>query len=217
LPLPRRPAARPCIRVRFLAENPAFVEACADNELVFVGPPADVMAMMGDKIAAKQAMRRAEVPTVPGDDGATTLDKARGAAGELGYPILLKASAGGGGKGMRLVQGPDEIEDAFSTAASEAQAAFGVATLYVEGAGRRAMSRSRCSVTLRNVLTRRRECSIQRRHQKLIQESRRWRWTPRAARRWRPQQRVRAGRSGTETRARSSFCSAPTGASTSSS
>ena len=101
----------------FLAENPAFVEACVDNELVFVGPPADVMAMMGDKISAKQAMRAADVPTVPGTEGETTVAEARQAADEMGYPILLKASAGGGGKGMRLVHSPDAIEDAFSAAA----------------------------------------------------------------------------------------------------
>ena len=158
----------------FLAENPAFVEACVDNDLVFVGPPADVMATMGDKIAAKQAMRSAEVPTVPGDDGATTLAQARAAAGELGYPILLKASAGGGGKGMRLVDGPDELEDAFSTAASEAQAAFGDATLYVEKAlvpARHVEIQVLCD-DFGNVLTLgERECSIQRRHQKLIEES----------------------------------------------
>jgi len=88
----------------FLAENPAFVEACVANDLVFVGPPADVMATMGDKISAKRAMRAAGVPTVPGTEGATTLAEARAAAAETGFPILLKASAGGGGKGMRLVR-----------------------------------------------------------------------------------------------------------------
>src|ERR1044072_7567427 len=109
----------------FLAENPAFVEACVENDLVFVGPPADVMAMMGDKISAKQAMRKADVPTVPGTEGETSVDQARRAADEMGYPILLKASACGGGDGMRLVQSPDAIEDAFGAAAAEAQAAFG--------------------------------------------------------------------------------------------
>src|SRR3954469_10270841 len=118
----------------FLAENPAFVEACVDNDLVFVGPPADVMAMMGDKISAKQAMRRAEVPTVPGPEGETTVAEARRAADEMGYPILLKASAGGGGKGMRLVKSADGIADAFGAAAAEAQAAFGDPRLYVEKA-----------------------------------------------------------------------------------
>src|SRR5438477_1962016 len=87
----------------FLAENPAFVEACVDNDLVFVGPPAHVMTTMGDKIAARQAMKAADVPTVPGTEGATSVTAARAAAELLGFPVLLKASAGGGGKGMRLV------------------------------------------------------------------------------------------------------------------
>jgi acetyl-CoA carboxylase biotin carboxylase subunit len=158
----------------FLAENPAFVEACVDNDIVFVGPPADVMAMMGDKISAKQAMRSADVPTVPGTEGETSVDEARRAADEMGYPILLKASAGGGGKGMRLVQSSDAVEDAFGAAAAEAQAAFGDPRLYVE----KAVSPAR-HVEIQvicdhygNVLTLgERECSIQRRHQKLIEES----------------------------------------------
>ena len=155
----------------FLAENPSFVEACVDNDLVFVGPPADVMAMMGDKISAKQAMRRADVPIVPGTEGATTLDEARAAAEEIGYPILLKASAGGGGKGMRLVQAPGEIENAYTTASSEAGAAFGNPTLYVEKAvdpARHVEIQVLCD-DHGNVLTLgERECSIQRRHQKLV-------------------------------------------------
>src|SRR4029077_443506 len=77
----------------FLAENPAFVEACVDNDLVFVGPPAEVMATMGDKISARRAMRDADVPTVPGTDTATTIEAARAAAVEIGFPVLLKASA----------------------------------------------------------------------------------------------------------------------------
>src|SRR2546421_5853203 len=76
----------------FLAENPAFVEACVDNDLVFVGPPADVMATMGDKISAKRAMRAADVPTVPGTEGATTAAEAAAAAAEIGFPVLLKAT-----------------------------------------------------------------------------------------------------------------------------
>jgi acetyl-CoA carboxylase biotin carboxylase subunit len=158
----------------FLAENPAFVEACVENDLVFVGPPADVMAMMGDKISAKQAMRRADVPTVPGTEGETSVGEARRAADEMGYPILLKASAGGGGKGMRLVNSADGIEDAFGAAAAEAQAAFGDPRLYVEKAvapARHVEIQVICD-HYGNVLTLgERECSIQRRHQKLIEES----------------------------------------------
>jgi len=158
----------------FLAENDAFVEACISNELAFVGPPADVMAAMGDKIAAKAAMRAADVPTVPGSEGATSIVGARTAADEMGYPVLLKAAAGGGGKGMRLVESPDELEDAFATAAHEAEAAFGDPTLYVEKAvvpARHVEIQVLCDAH-GNVLTLgERECSIQRRHQKLIEES----------------------------------------------
>ena len=158
----------------FLAENPAFVEACVDNDLVFVGPPADVMASMGDKISAKRAMRAAEVPTVPGTEEATNVSAARAAAEEIGFPILLKATAGGGGKGMRLIRQPDELEDAFGMAAAEAEAAFGDATMYVEKAlvpARHVEIQVLCDHH-GNVLTLgERECSIQRRHQKLIEES----------------------------------------------
>jgi acetyl-CoA carboxylase biotin carboxylase subunit len=158
----------------FLSENPAFAAACADNDLVFVGPPADVMATMGDKIAAKQAMRAADVPTVPGTEGATTIGAARAAAEEIGFPVLLKASAGGGGKGMRLVRSADDLEDAFGTAAAEAEAAFGDSTLYVEKAlvPARHVEIQVLVDAHGNVLTLgERECSIQRRHQKLIEES----------------------------------------------
>jgi acetyl-CoA carboxylase biotin carboxylase subunit len=158
----------------FLAENPAFVEACADNDLVFVGPSADVMARMGDKVQAKAEMRAADVPVVPGTEESTTLDEARDAAGEVGYPVLLKASAGGGGKGMRLVTEPSDLDAAFTTAALEAEAAFGDGSLYLE----KAVSPAR-HVEIQvladgegGVLTLgERECSIQRRHQKLIEES----------------------------------------------
>jgi acetyl-CoA carboxylase biotin carboxylase subunit len=158
----------------FLAENPAFARACAENDLVFVGPSADVMAMMGDKISAKQAMRAANVPTVPGSEGATDVQSALEAAAELGFPILLKATAGGGGKGMRLVQRAEELEDAFRLAANEADAAFGDPTMYLEKAvvpARHVEIQVLCDEH-GNVLTLgERECSIQRRHQKLIEET----------------------------------------------
>jgi acetyl-CoA carboxylase biotin carboxylase subunit len=158
----------------FLAENPALVDACVDNDLVFVGPPADVMTRMGDKIAARQAMRAADVPTVPGTEGATTITAARTAAEEIGYPVLLKASAGGGGKGMRVVEAREELEDAFGAAAAEAAAAFGNSTLYVEKVlvpARHVEIQVLCDGS-GNVLTLgERECSIQRRHQKLVEET----------------------------------------------
>ena len=158
----------------FLSENDEFVRMCEDNDLVFIGPPADVMARMGDKALAKAEMRAAGVPLVPGTEGVAGPEDARAAADELGYPVLLKAAAGGGGKGMRLVAGPHELHDAFQRAAAEAHAAFGDGALYVE----KAISPAR-HVEIQvlcddhgNVLTcGERECSIQRRHQKLIEES----------------------------------------------
>ncbi len=158
----------------FLAENPAFARACAENDLVFVGPPADVIATMGDKISAKRAMRAANVPIVPGTAGATDVAAALAAADEIGFPVLLKATAGGGGKGMRLVHRAEDLEDAFGMAANEADAAFGDATMYLEKAlvpARHVEIQVLCD-DRGNVLTLgERECSIQRRHQKLIEET----------------------------------------------
>ena len=158
----------------FLAENPAFVRACTDNDLVFIGPGAEVMEEMGDKVRAKAAMEEAGVPVVPGTDGVATANDARAAADDLGYPVLLKAAAGGGGKGMRLVSSAAELEETFQTASGEALAAFGDGRIYVE----RALVPAR-HVEVQvladgdgNVLTLgERECSIQRRHQKLVEES----------------------------------------------
>jgi len=158
----------------FLSENPAFVAACEDNDLVFVGPDAEVMARMGDKVQAKEELARAGVPLVPGSEGAVGADEARDVAAELGYPVLLKASAGGGGKGMRIVETDDELAGAFQTAAAEAQAAFGDARLYLEKLVRpaRHVEIQVLGDAHGNVLTLgERECSIQRRHQKLIEES----------------------------------------------
>jgi acetyl-CoA carboxylase biotin carboxylase subunit len=158
----------------FLSENPAFVAACEDNDLVFVGPTADVMARMGDKVQAKAEMKRAGVPLVPGSDGVVRPGEARSLAGELGYPVLLKAAAGGGGKGMRIVDADDELEGAFQTAAAEAEAAFGDSSLYLERVVRpaRHVEIQVLADAHGGVLTLgERECSIQRRHQKLIEES----------------------------------------------
>jgi acetyl-CoA carboxylase, biotin carboxylase subunit len=158
----------------FLAESPAFVEACADNDLAFVGPSAEVMARMGDKVQAKAEMKAAEVPVVPGTEGAMAAEEARGAAEEVGYPILLKACAGGGGKGMRLVQDQDELEGAFGTASLEAEAAFGDGSLYLEKAiapARHVEIQVLADGHGRVLTLGERECSIQRRHQKLIEES----------------------------------------------
>jgi acetyl-CoA carboxylase biotin carboxylase subunit len=158
----------------FLAENPAFALACEENDLVFVGPTPDVMARMGNKTQAKQEMRAAGVPLVPGTDGTATIEQARASAVELGFPVLLKAASGGGGKGMRLVHSVDELEDTFGAAAAEAQAAFGDPALYVEKVvdPARHVEIQVLADAHGNVLTLgERECSIQRRHQKLIEES----------------------------------------------
>ena len=158
----------------FLAENPAFVAACEDNELVFVGPTVEVMARMGDKVQAKAEMKRADVPLVPGSDETVAPAEARSLAAELGYPVLLKAAAGGGGKGMRIVDGEGELEGAFQTAGAEAEAAFGDASLYLEKLLRpaRHVEIQVLADARGGVLTLgERECSIQRRHQKLIEES----------------------------------------------
>jgi acetyl-CoA carboxylase, biotin carboxylase subunit len=158
----------------FLSENPAFVQACEDNELVFIGPGADVMAKMGDKARAKEEMRAADVPLVPGTEGAATLAEARAAADEIGYPVLMKAVSGGGGKGMRLVASADELERAYSTAAMEAEAAFGDPALYLEkviSPARHVEVQVLCDGQGGVLTLGERECSIQRRHQKLIEES----------------------------------------------
>jgi acetyl-CoA carboxylase, biotin carboxylase subunit len=158
----------------FLAENAAFALACEDNDLVFVGPRADTIETMGDKIAAKEAMAEASVPLVPGSDGAVDLDQARDVAGEVGFPVLLKASAGGGGRGMRFVESPDELDAAYRTASSEALSAFGDGSLYVEKAlgGARHVEIQVLGDGVGAVLTLgERDCSIQRRHQKLVEES----------------------------------------------
>jgi acetyl-CoA carboxylase biotin carboxylase subunit len=158
----------------FLAENPAFVAACVDNDLVFIGPNAQLMARMADKAQAKVELGCAGVPLVPGTEKGAPLAEVRRAAEALGFPVLLKAAAGGGGKGMRLVDSLDELDAAFDAAAAEAQAAFGDGGLYLEkviAPARHVEIQVLCD-RHGNVLTLgERECSIQRRHQKLIEES----------------------------------------------
>jgi acetyl-CoA carboxylase, biotin carboxylase subunit len=157
----------------FLAENPAFVRACEDNDLVFIGPGADVMARMGDKAQAKRELGAAGVPVVPGAETQSAAE-ARAAANDVGFPVLLKARAGGGGKGMRLVEDPAGLDDAYARASSEALAAFGDGRLYLEKAidPARHVEIQVLADADGGVLTLgERECSIQRRHQKLIEES----------------------------------------------
>ena len=158
----------------FLAENAEFVRACDDNNLVFIGPPADVVEQMGDKVGAKEAMRAAGVPLVPGSNRTAGLEELRRAAADVGFPVLLKAAAGGGGKGMRLVESVDELEGAFAGASTEAEAAFGDGCVYVEklvSPARHVEIQVLCDSEGGVLTLGDRECSIQRRHQKLIEES----------------------------------------------
>jgi acetyl-CoA carboxylase biotin carboxylase subunit len=158
----------------FLSENADFVRACEDNDLVFIGPSAETMERMGDKARAKAEMRAAGVPLVPGNDGVAGPDEALAAAEELGFPVLLKAAAGGGGKGMRLVREAGDIHDAHQRAAAEAHAAFGDGSLYVEKVitpARHVEIQVLCDNHGTVLTCGERECSIQRRHQKLIEES----------------------------------------------
>ena len=158
----------------FLAENANFASAVKAAGLTFIGPTAEVMELMGSKIGARQVATRAGVPVVPGTiEPLTSFAKAKATATEFGYPVMLKASAGGGGKGMRLVSGPDELLSAFETAQAEAAAAFGDSSLYLE----KAIERPRhieiqvFADSHGNVVhLGERECSIQRRHQKVIEE-----------------------------------------------
>ncbi|MAW61208.1 MAG: hypothetical protein CMJ94_10285 [Planctomycetes bacterium] len=159
----------------FLAENPALVAACEEAGVAFIGPPVRAMEIMGDKLASRRAMIEAGVPVVPGTtDPAADVDEALAAAEDIGYPVMLKASAGGGGKGIRVVREPSEMESAFSTASGEAASAFGDGRMYVEK-----MVVEPRHIEVQVVGDRHgncyaigtRECSIQRRHQKLIEEA----------------------------------------------
>jgi len=159
----------------FLAENYRFAEACEGTGIVFIGPSADSIRRMGDKAAAKAAMRAAGVPTIPGSEGVLpTAEAALAEARAIGLPVLLKAKEGGGGKGMRVVREPDELAGAYATASAEAQAAFGNGELYLE---KLIVNPRHIEVQLAGdarghvVHFYERDCSVQRRHQKLIEES----------------------------------------------
>ena len=159
----------------FLAENAAFASACQDAGLIFIGPPPAAIAAMGSKISARSLMEGAGVPVVPGETPADQSDAAIAAAARrAGFPLLVKASAGGGGKGMRLVRGEAELAGAVSGARHEAKTAFGDGTLYVE----RLVSKPRhveiqvfADAHGHAVHLFERDCSTQRRHQKVIEES----------------------------------------------
>ncbi|MDZ7269692.1 MAG: acetyl-CoA carboxylase biotin carboxylase subunit [candidate division KSB1 bacterium] len=159
----------------FLSENAAFAEAVAAAGLVFIGPPAQAMRKMGDKVAARQLMMAAGVPVVPGThEPVTGVEQARALAAEIGYPVLLKAAAGGGGKGMRLVHRPEDLPELLRTAASEAQSAFADGRVFLEKYVEqpRHIEFQILADRFGNVIhLGERECSIQRRHQKVIEEA----------------------------------------------
>jgi acetyl-CoA carboxylase biotin carboxylase subunit len=159
----------------FLSENPTFARACADVGITFVGPSPEVMERMGDKIAAKAAAREAGLPVLEGSDGPVSdVAAALEAAERAGYPILLKAAAGGGGKGMRRVEQPGDLAHAFETAQREAEAAFSDGDLYVERlleGARHVEIQVMADGQGGALVCGDRECSIQRRHQKLIEEA----------------------------------------------
>ncbi|MDX1734523.1 MAG: acetyl/propionyl/methylcrotonyl-CoA carboxylase subunit alpha [Halioglobus sp.] len=159
----------------FLSENAAFAQACADASVVFIGPPASAIEAMGSKAAAKRIMEQAEVPLVPGYHGENqSAGRLRAAAEEMGYPVLLKATAGGGGKGMRQVDSGEEFEAALDAARREAAASFGDDSMLVE----KYLTRPRhveiqvfCDSQGNGVYLAERDCSVQRRHQKVIEEA----------------------------------------------
>ena len=159
----------------FLAENPRLPEICESSGITFIGPPAYIMRLMGDKHKARQAIKRAKLPVIPGSDQIIeSLSHANKTAEKIGYPVILKAASGGGGKGLRIVRSPAKLEEQFAIAQGEAKAAFGNPALYLE----------KYFETARHIEIQvvgdnkgnamafaERECSIQRKHQKLVEET----------------------------------------------
>ena len=159
----------------FLSENPQFAQICKDNNFIFIGPSGDTIESMGKKANAKSSMLRAGVPVIPGSKGIiNNLKELKNTANEIGYPIILKASSGGGGRGMRVVHNEKDLESAFKTASSESQIAFNDPDMYLEKfvENPRHIEIQILADNYGNVVHfGERECSIQRRHQKLIEES----------------------------------------------
>jgi acetyl-CoA carboxylase, biotin carboxylase subunit len=159
----------------FLSENASFVQVIEDHGLTFIGPTAEHIRIMGDKISAKDSMKELGVPCVPGSNGGVpTLEDAKRIGAEMGYPVIIKATAGGGGRGMKVAQSADEMESAFLTARAEGKAAFGNAEVYIE----------KYLTTPRHIEIQvfgdgkgqavhlgERDCSLQRRHQKVFEEA----------------------------------------------
>ncbi|MFQ6008894.1 MAG: acetyl-CoA carboxylase biotin carboxylase subunit [Candidatus Zixiibacteriota bacterium] len=159
----------------FLAENAEFAQRCEDEKIIFIGPPAETIRLLGDKLAARETALRAGLPIIPGAEiGSHDQDAVHGIAEKIGYPVLVKAAAGGGGKGMRVVQSPEGLDEALASASREAASAFGDGRVYLE----KFLVRPRhiefqilCDRHGNCIHLGERECSIQRRHQKVIEES----------------------------------------------
>ncbi len=158
----------------FLSENPKFAEIVQKSGIKFVGPSPTTLELIGDKIRTKEVARRVGIPLVPGSEGATDIDKALEVASEIGYPVVLKASAGGGGRGIRIVRSEKELREKYPVAVQEAEVSFGDGRVYVEKfiinpkhIEFQVLADSHGNV----VVLGERECSIQRRHQKLIEEA----------------------------------------------
>ena len=159
----------------FLSENPNFAEVCRDSAIKFIGPTPDVTRMMGLKQEARTAMERAGLPILPGSEGVIgSVEEAHAVAAQIGYPVLIKASAGGGGRGMRVVDTPEQLPDLLMQAQQEAGAAFSNADVYIEKfvrAPRHIEFQILADEHGRVEVLGERECSIQRRHQKLVEEA----------------------------------------------
>ncbi|HBG16717.1 MAG TPA: acetyl-CoA carboxylase biotin carboxylase subunit [Firmicutes bacterium] len=159
----------------FLAENPRFVEICDTHNIKFIGPTAQAMEKMGDKAQAKRMMKKQGIPVIPGSDGPlTSLEEAMKLAEEIGYPVIIKASAGGGGRGMRVVYSAEDLKKAVQTAQMEAEASFGQPEVYLE----KYIEKPRhIEIQLlfdeqgNGIYLGERDCSLQRRHQKILEES----------------------------------------------
>jgi acetyl-CoA carboxylase biotin carboxylase subunit len=158
-----------------LSENANFAEVCETSHIKFIGPPPEVIRLMGEKEKARQAMKKAGVPILPGSDGViSSTDEAIEWAKEIGYPVIVKASAGGGGRGMRVIRKPEELEASFNAAQAEAAAAFGNGNLYMEKFienPRHIEFQVLGDDHGKVICLGERECSIQRRHQKLLEEA----------------------------------------------
>ncbi len=159
----------------FLSENPLFAEICETSSIVFIGPPSSIIQLMGDKSNARQTMKKAGLPILEGsEEPVSSISEARKIASKIGFPLILKAVAGGGGKGMRVVRNKRELEEAFPVAQSEAESAFSNPALYIERylEGARHVEVQIMADNYGNVVAvGERECSVQRKHQKIIEET----------------------------------------------